>query len=783
MGWTSVITLPMESVGPHGQNDPFSRSNEPRAEITYGASWSSRPKWPILKGQTDPRAGKPPILPIFNFDIIFAKILPGRPLRPYLWSQLTLTAKTAHFQGQKRPRAGPYLRSPHGQNVPFSRSKEPYKGKPPNLLIFVCKSMHFLVIQNSDLIFTKILPRHPLIPYLQSHLSLTAKTTHFQGQKRPRADLIFGANWTVRLKQPILKTLPTKLVDPDGQNDQILKSNEPQSRRLLRPYLWIQLPFTAKMPIFKVKQALEHSMNFLVIRNFDLILAKILPGRSLRPYLWSQLTLTAKMTNFQWQTSPRAVHGFFGEPEFDLIYAKILPGCPLRPYLRIQFSLMDKTAYFQGQKRPRVVDPHGQNGPFQGQQRPRVDLTYGASWPARLKQLIFKVKRDLERSRDFLGIHNFDLIFAKTLPGRPLRPYQWIQLALTDKTFYFQGQMSLKAGKPPLLPIFMCYSSPSFLNFDLIFAKILPGRPLRPYIWSQLALTAKMAHFQGQKSPRVARRSLSPYLRSHLSLTDLMAHLQGIFRGSRIPTSFLPKFYMNVRYDLTYGASWSSGPKWPILKVKRTLEKLTIFFGNPKFRSHFCQNFTWMSVKTLPTEQVGPHGHNNPFSMSNMPEQSQLALTAKMAHFQGQKSPITAICPSRPNELIFNVKRGLEQSMNFLVIWNFDLIFAKILPGRPLKPYLWSQLALMAKMAHFQDLIYKASWPSLTKRPIFKVKQSPEQLAHTTKTAKRDNFQGQKRPRAGHFCQNLTWTSVKTLPMEPTGPHDQNDLFSRSNES
>ncbi|KAG5574360.1 hypothetical protein H5410_054494 [Solanum commersonii] len=33
----------MKPVVPHGQNDPFSRSNEPRS------SWPSRPKRPILK--------------------------------------------------------------------------------------------------------------------------------------------------------------------------------------------------------------------------------------------------------------------------------------------------------------------------------------------------------------------------------------------------------------------------------------------------------------------------------------------------------------------------------------------------------------------------------------------------------------------------------------------------------------------------------------------------------------------------------------------------------------
>ena len=103
---------------------------------------------------------------------------------------------------------------------------------------------------------------------------------------------------------------------------------------------------------------------------------------------------------------------------------------------------------------------------------------------------------------DFLVLWNSDHIFAKIIPARPLRPYLWSQLALTAKTSHFQGQTIPRVGKPPLLLIFICYSSPSFLvirNSDLIFAKILPGLLFRPYLWSQLALTAKTTHFQSRK--------------------------------------------------------------------------------------------------------------------------------------------------------------------------------------------------------------------------------------------------------------------------------------------
>jgi len=108
-------------------------------------------------------------------------------------------------------------------------------------------------------------------------------------------------------------------------------------------------------------------------------------------------------------------------------------------------------------------------------------------------------------------IVNYDLVFAKIILGRPLRPYLCSQLALTANTIHFQCQTSPRAGKPPILPIFVCYRSTSFLvikNSDLIFVKILPGRLLTPYLWCQFARTARMAHFQGQTSPTEGKPSI-----------------------------------------------------------------------------------------------------------------------------------------------------------------------------------------------------------------------------------------------------------------------------------
>ncbi|KAG5593549.1 hypothetical protein H5410_044063 [Solanum commersonii] len=232
-------------------------------------------------------------------------------------------------------------------------------------------------------------------------------------------------------------------------------------------------------------------MNFLVIRSSDLIFAKILPAHPLRPYLVSQLALTTKKSHFQVENRPRAFHEFFGDLEF-------------RPHFYQKFTLTPvKTS---------PMDPvglHIQNGPFSSklactaktahihcQTRPKADLTYVASWPSRLKRLIFKVK---------------------------------------------QAQSSYG----------VCW----------------PTWPKQP-----------------------------------------------IFK---------------VKRDLEQGVNWPARLKRPIFKVKRYLEQVKPlfcrfscaivhgFFGDLEFRPHFCQNFTWTSIKTLPMEPVGPHGQNDLFLRSN----------------------------------------------------------------------------------------------------------------------------------------------------------------------
>ncbi|KAG5591693.1 hypothetical protein H5410_042207 [Solanum commersonii] len=149
----------METDGPDGKTDPFSRSNGPHS------SWSGQANQPIYKVKWSPEQVNPPFsrffvcyivygfLVILNSNVIFVENFHGRSLKPYLLSQLVSTGKLAHFKSQTIP-----------------------------------KVVHeFLVIQNSNMIFAKKFHGRPLKPHLWSHFIPTGKSTHFQGQKRPRA--------------------------------------------------------------------------------------------------------------------------------------------------------------------------------------------------------------------------------------------------------------------------------------------------------------------------------------------------------------------------------------------------------------------------------------------------------------------------------------------------------------------------------------------------------------------------------------------------------------------
>ncbi|KAG5608029.1 hypothetical protein H5410_019310 [Solanum commersonii] len=462
-----------------------------------------------------------------EFQSIFSKKIHGRPLRPYLWSQLALTSKTSHFHGQTSPGAGkpPFCQfscaivighlvirnsnlifakffmdvcktltmetvGPHGQNIPFSRSNMPrisYGASWPSR------------------------PKHPIFK-LRSRLALTAKRFHFHGETSPGevqghfGDLEFRTHffqnflWTSiktlaleavgpsRPKHPIVKpkiswssfkTLAMESVNPHGQKIPFSRSNDPRSSYGAR---W---PSRPKRPILNVKRSSEQ--------------------------LWIQLALTAKTAHFKG-------HGLFGDPEFrphfcqnfTWTFVKTLSMEPVVPYSQI--------GYFQGQTSHRVGKPL--NYRFSCAIVHHL-FCNGASWPSRPKRPIFKVKRAPKQSMNILMIRNADFIFVEILhghlnyganwPSRPKQPifkvkrapvhvnplfcrfsfaivhslfgdtefrpyfcqnFLWTffktlvmePVGLQGKINHFQGQTRPDAGKPPKLPIFVCYSSPSFIG-------------------------------------------------------------------------------------------------------------------------------------------------------------------------------------------------------------------------------------------------------------------------------------------------------------------------------
>jgi len=164
---------------------------------------------------------------------------------------------------------------------------------------------------------------------------------------------------------------------------------------------------------------------------------------------------------------------------------------------------------------------------------------------------------------DFLVIWNSDILFAKMFHVRPWRFLLWRQLAFTAKTFHFKGQMCPRAGNPPILLIFVCYSPWTFWwsGFWHNFCQNLSWTPVKTL----------------DLDPVSPRGQNVPFLRSNVTQSR--------------KTSNFADFRMLV----------------PGL------------FGDLDFRHNFCQNLSWTTIKTLNREPVIPHGQNIPFLRSNLP--------------------------------------------------------------------------------------------------------------------------------------------------------------------
>ncbi|KAG5576398.1 hypothetical protein H5410_056532 [Solanum commersonii] len=213
------------------------------------------------------------------------------------------------------------------------------------------------------------------------------------------------------------------------------------------------------------------------------------------------------------------------------------------------------------------------------------DLSYGGDWSRWENRPIFKVKQSLEReNRPIVKVKQaperiFDVFFVKIFCGRPSRPLLWSWFVQTGKPAHFHCQMIPGAGKPPSMPIFVCFS------------------PWKISWTSVKTIVMEPIDFDGQ--------------------TDSFSKSNKTRSG--FSTSFLPKNFVDIRQNLSFGTDWFRWENQPIFKVKQTPERsmdlLVIRISDVILAKIFCgrpsRTYLW----------------------------SQLVPTGKPAYFKCQKTP------------------------------------------------------------------------------------------------------------------------------------------------
>uniref|UniRef100_A0A3Q7HVH5 Uncharacterized protein n=1 Tax=Solanum lycopersicum TaxID=4081 RepID=A0A3Q7HVH5_SOLLC len=294
----------------------------------------------------------------------------------------------------------------------------------------------------------------------------------------------------------------------------------------------------------------------------------------------------------------------------------------------------------------------------------RQYLCYAARFPSRPIQLIFKVIR-IPTSK-----------MPKKFCGRLSRPWLCIQLAITASPTLFQDS-------------------------DVKNPKKNCGCPSRPCLCSRLAFTASLTHFEGQMSPEAnipqfrrfscaianhflagwLSRPVQPILNvkralkqaypsfrrfscaiaNHFLASCPSRPIQLIFKVIRIPTSKMPKNFVDVRQDLVYAVSCPSRPVRPIFK------------GHPD-----CD---------VKNSKKNCRRSSRPWLCS------QLAITSTLNHFQGQTSPEARIPLFRrflcaiANNFLGYPDSDVKNAKNFVDVRQ-DLVYAAGWPSRPVRPIL-----------------------------------------------------------------------------------------------
>uniref|UniRef100_A0A3Q7FNK7 Uncharacterized protein n=1 Tax=Solanum lycopersicum TaxID=4081 RepID=A0A3Q7FNK7_SOLLC len=667
MLWTSVKTLAMHLVVPHGHSNPFSRSNEPQRDHTPRPLFRrfscaitnhflgdpdsivkkanifcgnpSRPWICIRLALTD----NPTLFQENHFlgdshsNVKNDKKFCVRPSRHWICSWLALTANPTHFKGQMSPKARFAITA---NPIHFQGQMSPEERIPPILTIFT---------------------------WLCIRMALTTSSTHFRGQTSPVARIpLISMIFVIRI---LMSKMPKILVD--FRQDLGYASGWPS-----RPI----------HPIFKVKRAANPDWTSCPIRPIF------------------QVKRASKRVNppFQIFLSAIANH-FLGDQDSDIKNAKKICRCPSIPWLCSQLSLTASSTYFQGQTSPKARIPSilmvfvcysklflGQSHPFLRSNEPEAFIP--------LISMISKCY-----ANHFLGDPYSIVKNAKKFCGRLSRPCLCSQYALKANLTHFQGQTSPEARIPPI-----SISSNHFLGdsyFDVKNAKNFGGLPSRPWLCIRLALKTYPPHFQGQMS----RKACIPQFR--LFSCAIASH----FLGDSDSDIKIPKIFMEVRQNFYYEADRPSRLVQPIFMVKQSPKR-----AYPHFNDFHMLSKTIFWVIQIPTSKM-PKQKNSTSIKTLAMKPVKRVLERAYPPFQRFSCAIANHFLGDSNSNVKNAKKivNILKTLSMqpkTIFWVIRILTSKM------------QKKIMDVP---QDLCYASGCPSQSVRPIFKVKQAPNRLALT----------------------------------------------------
>uniref|UniRef100_A0A494GA39 Uncharacterized protein n=1 Tax=Solanum lycopersicum TaxID=4081 RepID=A0A494GA39_SOLLC len=222
-------------------------------------------------------------------------------------------------------------------------------------------------------------------------------------------------------------------------------------------------------PIWKVKRAPKRAypsfrrFSFAIANHFsgdpdsNVKNANFFCGRPSRPCLCIRFAITARPTHLE-------ANHFLGDPDSHVKNANFFCGRPSRPCLCIRLAITARPTHLEGQTSPEASIPLISMIFISTSKMPnffvdvRQDLVKRA--PKRAYPLFRRFSCGV--ANHFLGDPDSDIKNAKFFCGRPSRPSLCIQLAITARTIHLEGQTSPKASIPLISKIFVCYSKPFF---------------------------------------------------------------------------------------------------------------------------------------------------------------------------------------------------------------------------------------------------------------------------------------------------------------------------------